>query len=457
MASPGLQITVLLESRAVRPSHASPEPSTRNQLVLMCAVAFLLRMTVAGFLYKEFVDPYRDFWHFGWETGRIARSIAAGQGFASPLFGDTGPTAIMTPLYPYLLGGIFKAFGIYSTASAFLILGLNGLFSALTCIPLFRIAENFFGRRLATWSAWAWVFFPYAVYFSAGRIWVTALAGLLLTLGLLMTVRLTPHTSLRTWIGYGVLWGLNGLANPANLAVLPFLAAWLMYRFRDQRRRWMPAAVLSAIVFVAVISPWFVRNYRTFGRFTPFRDNFWYEFWAGNTGDTSDLVPDWAHLSNGEAEMQKYRDLGELRYFDSKKPLVRQFIRRHPGTFARLTAKRFVFTWTGFWSLNPAYLAGEPFEIPNTVFCTVVTLLMLVGLIFTFRDNPAAGMFFLCVLLSIPLLYYATHPDLEYRHVIDPEIVILATLAVARLSRRQNISRPDKAKSEMPCFKLLGV
>ena len=454
MARPAAESASLLETLPENGHSTTFEANsgTWRMLVLMCAIGFVLRMAVAAFLYKEFVDPYRGFWHFGWETGRIARAIAAGHGFSSPLFGETGPTAIMTPLYPYLLGGIFKVFGIYSTASAFVILGLNTLFSALTCIPIFFIAENFFGRRVATRSAWVWVFFPYAIYFSAGRIWVTSLAALLLTAGLLATLRLTPRTGAGGWIGYGVLWALNGLANPANLAVLPFLAAWLVYRFvptsrksRDvghrfnaQDWRWVGSATLSAIVFAAVISPWFVRNYRVFGRFMPFRDNFWYEFWAGNTGDTSDLVPDWAHPSNGEGEMRKYRDMGELRYFESKKPLVLEFIREYPGSFVRVTAKKFLFTWTGFWSLHPTYLAGEPFEIPNTVFCTAITLFMVMGLFFSFRENGAAGMLFLFVLFSIPLLYYFTHPDLEYRHVIDPEIVILATLAAVRVVLRKS-------------------
>jgi hypothetical protein len=406
----------------------------------MVVIAFALRMLVAVFLYKEFADPYRDYWHFGWETGRVARSIAAGHGFSSPLFGDTGPTAIMTPVYPYLLAGVFKVFGIYSTASAIVILALNSLFSALACIPIFGIAETFFSRKIAIWSAWAWVFFPYAIYFSAGRVWVTSLAALLLTSGLLATVRLSPASSVRSWILYGVLWGINGLANPASLAVLPLLAVWLIWKFRAQGWRWLALPVLSAVIFIAVIAPWFVRNYRTFGRFMPFRDNFWYEFWAGNTGDTSDLVPDWAHPSNGEAEMKKFREMGELAYFDSKKPLVRSFIRQHPSTFLYLTGRKFVFTWTGFWSLNSKYLAGEPFEIPNTVFCSLVTLLMLYGLTLTFKQNASAGAFFVAVLFAVPLLYYVTHPDLEYRHVIDPEIVILATPSVAALIRRRKLA-----------------
>src|SRR5581483_8034221 len=437
MAQPA-GISTLLSGNSLSQSPGSDHVvAPRNTLLAMVVIAFVLRMLVAGFLYKEFADPYRDYWHFGWETGRVARSIAAGQGFSSPLFGDTGPTAIMTPLYPYLLAGIFKVFGIYSTASAIVILVLNSLFSALTCIPIFGIAQTFFSRKVATWSAWVWVFFPYAIYFSAGRVWVTSLAALLLTFGLLATVRLGPASGVRTWILYGILWGLNGLANPANLAVLPFLAVWLMYRFRVHGWRWFPSAVLSAVIFAGVIAPWFVRNYRTFGRFMPFRDNFWYEFWAGNTGDISDLVPDWAHPSNGEGEMRKFRAMGELAYFDSKKPLVQNFIRQHPPKFLYLTGKKLVFTWTGFWSLNPKYLAGEPFEIPNTVFCTFLTVLMLYGLVLVFRQDAIAGSLFAVVLFSVPLLYYITHPDLEYRHVIDPEIVILGTLAAATLLRRK--------------------
>ena len=38
-------------------------------------------------------------------------------------------------MFPYLLAGIFKGFGVYSKASAIAALALDCLFSALTCIP----------------------------------------------------------------------------------------------------------------------------------------------------------------------------------------------------------------------------------------------------------------------------------------------------------------------------------
>ncbi|HEU0183749.1 MAG TPA: hypothetical protein VFS27_00430, partial [Blastocatellia bacterium] len=55
-------------------------------------IAFLIRLIVALFLIGDQFSPQRDHFSFGWETGRIARSIALGQGFSSPLHGPTGPT-----------------------------------------------------------------------------------------------------------------------------------------------------------------------------------------------------------------------------------------------------------------------------------------------------------------------------------------------------------------------------
>ncbi len=160
-----------------------------SSLPLIVLVAFALRMAVVAFLYPEQLDPSRDHWHFAYETGRIARSIALGKGFSSPLFGDTGPTAWMTPAYPYVVAGVFKIFGIYTKSSALVLLGLNALVSALTCIPVCFIARKHFGERAAQWSAWAWAVFPYGIYFPAERIWkawwATFLLAVLFLLGLL--------------------------------------------------------------------------------------------------------------------------------------------------------------------------------------------------------------------------------------------------------------------------------
>src|SRR5207248_3901447 len=87
-------------------------------------VAFALRLAVITLGHTYHITPRRDHFQFGWEMGRIARSIATGHGFGSPTDSDTGPTAWQAPLYPYLMAGIFKLFGVYTWASAWVILAL---------------------------------------------------------------------------------------------------------------------------------------------------------------------------------------------------------------------------------------------------------------------------------------------------------------------------------------------
>jgi len=69
----------------------------RHRCVRMVLVALALRLAVAPLLYQQQLDPQRDHWPFGYEAGRIARSIVQGRGFGSPLFAETGPTAWMPP------------------------------------------------------------------------------------------------------------------------------------------------------------------------------------------------------------------------------------------------------------------------------------------------------------------------------------------------------------------------
>ncbi len=77
-------------------------------------VGFALRVVVilVGHTYKVRTDQAN--FNFGFEAGRIARSLATGQGYANPFNGVSGPTAWLPPLYPLLMAGAFKVFGVYS-------------------------------------------------------------------------------------------------------------------------------------------------------------------------------------------------------------------------------------------------------------------------------------------------------------------------------------------------------
>src|SRR5215472_19235140 len=114
-------------------------PTKRIQpYVLMVVVALAVRLAVIPFVYHDWTDPFvLEHWAFG----LIARSIASGHGFGSP-FAPTGASALLPPVYSYLLAGIFKVFGSETKASIVAALSLNSLFSALTCVPVFLLARQ---------------------------------------------------------------------------------------------------------------------------------------------------------------------------------------------------------------------------------------------------------------------------------------------------------------------------
>jgi hypothetical protein len=419
-----------------------------RELILVVGIALALRLVVMSFLYTEQLDPQRDHWRFGYETGRIARSIVEGKGFSSPLFEDTGPTAWMTPVYPYLVAGVFKLFGIYTKSSALVLLSLNALISALTAVPIFLFARRSFGTRVARWSSWAWAFFPYGIYFPVERIWETWLATLLLGILFWMALELENAKPFWYWALYGFLWGVEALTSPSLLAVLPFLGVWTCYRLIKKDRPWLVPNLAAAVVFLAVVSPWFVRNYRVFHQFIPFRDNMGLVLRLGTKGNsdywgTYELGP-W----HNEAEWQEFKRDGELAYFATKKKQAIAFIKENPRWYVWTAFRRAVFLWTGYWSLEPRYLKEEPFDPPNIVLCTGLSLLALLGLVKAFRSDPALGMPYALVLLSFPLVYYITSPEVYYRRPIDPMFLVLAVYAILRFRATRPSTETLEANDE---------
>ena len=94
--------------------------------------------------------------------------------------------------------------------------------------------------------------------------------------------------------------------------------------------------------------------------------------------------------------------------------------------------------WTGFWSLDRKFLDDEPFHIPNTFFATALTLLMLGGLRYAWlAGKQEAVVPVVIILLTFPLVYYITHSSMDYRHPIDPIIVILDCYCVLEWRRRR--------------------
>jgi hypothetical protein len=415
----------------------------RTHLFWAVLTALALRLLVVGFFYQDFLAPGRDHWEFGFEIGKIAYSIANGHGFSNPYWVETGPTAMMTPVYPYLMSGVFLLFGAYTKAAALAVLGFNVLVSALTCIPVFFLAQNSFGRATAIGAVWTWALFPYSVYFSASSMWYHSLVALLLALILLIASHLETHTCLWMWVAFGLLWGVAALTTPVVLAVLPFLGGWVCYRLHCNGKSWKIPAATAVLALLATAAPWTVRNYRVFQKPVFLKDNFWMEVCIGNLGNTVHWWNDAAHPAANNAELVEFQKLGEQGYMLRERQQALAFIQSHPGIYVWRTLRRVVYMWTGFWSLRADYLHEEPLDVPNIFFCTAFTVLAMSGLYKAFQSSgngsATAAMPYALILLTFPVAYYLTHSEISYRQPIDPEIVVLAAFAV--FSRQKPIFR----------------
>ncbi len=404
----------------------------RTSFFWLVIVAFLLRLAliVIGHTYEfKTID---DNFSFGYEMGRIGRSLATGQGFANPFNGTTGPTAWEPPIYPALIALVFRFFGVYSRWSAFVLLTINSIFSALTCIPIFLIARRCFSELVGVWSGWLWAVLPFAMYWGTRWVWETTLAALLLSVIFWLALTLEEGDGWKPWLCFGLLWGVSALTNTSLLAFLPASGMWPWYRRSKLGKRSLGGVALASVVFIVCITPWLVRNYQAFGQFVFIRSNFGAELRLGNGPGADGTWMEYLHPSQNVFEMRRYRELGEVAYVAERKREAVAFIREDYTRFAGLSVKRFVYYWGGLPRLSEIP-ALAPFK--DSIFLAS-SVLAFWGLGRALRKRRPGAWLFLWLILSYPTVYYFTFPHPRYRHPIEPELGILIVYVISEAQKK---------------------
>jgi hypothetical protein len=403
----------------------------RTSSFWIVAIAFLLRVgwIVVGHTYK-FKSTDNHF-GFGWEMGRIGASLASGRGFSDPFGPPTGPTAWEPPLYPHLIAGVFRVFGTYSRGSAFVLLTINSVFSALTCVPIFLIAQRIFSEKVAVGSAWAWALLPNVMFWCTRWVWETSLSALLLAAIFWIALTLEDHDRWLPWVQFGLLWGIAALNSTSLLSFLPAAGLWAWYRRAKRGKGSFAGVVLASVVFLACITPWLVRNQRTFGKFIFIRDNFGSELRLGNGPGADGTWMEYLHPTQDVYAMRQYQAMGELAYIGMRKQEAVDYIKADYARFAGLCAKRFIYFWAGPpKSTQPWWMN----DLKNSLFLAS-SVLMFWGLGRTIRQRrPGARLLFWLILL-VPAIYYIVFPSPRYRVPIEPEMTILCAFLLTEAGR----------------------
>jgi Dolichyl-phosphate-mannose-protein mannosyltransferase len=393
---------------------------------LIAGVAFVLRMAILYLERTALLGGSGE--SYGFEAGQVARALALGRGFSSPLLlVGTGPTAYLCPIYPLLLAGIFKLWGIYTLKSHIVALTLNCALAALTVLPIYAIAKSSFGRGTAVLASWLWVILPDAWHIPLAYVWDSTLSAFWFALIFWTTASLRKSSRFTNWAAYGALWAIGGMINATILSVMPFFLCWLIWNARKKSSRWLQCLGATVLVFVAGVTPWTVRNYRVFHTFIPMRSNLGLMLWVGNNPvlvgvDSFSLTAVW---NLGEAE--DFQRVGEVPYMKLKEQEALTFIRTHPAATLGNIASRIGSFWFevsdrphNVWSEDPPYVKAL------LSLNALLVALGLLGAVAAWRSRNPAISPYLFVLLVYPVTYYLTCSLVRYRFCMESIVVILA-------------------------------
>ena len=407
-------------------------PVIPKSVLWLVVVSFLLQVAAIGILREYQTRPGEDHFGFGWEMGRIARSIALGQGFSNPYGGNTGPTAWEPPLYPYLMAGVFRIFGIYTYASAWVLLAINSLFASLTTIPIFLTARRTFDGRVALWSARVWALNPYVWYWSIHWIWDTTFTPLMLSLAFLVALELEQWPGFKGWLIFCALWGIGALANPAMLGFLPVCGLWVWRRRFKAGLPSLAGIALSSAIFFFILAPWTLRNYEVFGRFVFLRDDFGLQFRLGNGPGAEGMLMAYLQPNLNKLELERFQRMGELAYAAECRRHAFEWIRSNPGRFAVISLRRLFYYWNGVPKPSDSRV---PWDFRNSLFLAS-SVLALWGLVRALRQKAHAAWLYAGLVLTYPTIYYFVFPHARYRHPIEPELFILAVFLMSQVGKR---------------------
>jgi len=392
-------------------------------------LSFVLQIAAIGLFHTYRFRTTDNHFAFGWEMGCLGKAVAEDRGFSDPFCVGTGPSAWEPPLYPYLIGGIFRICGTYSYASAWVLLTINSLFSALTCIPIYLIARKTFSKTVARWSAWIWALFPYVWYWSIHWVWDTTISPFLLAMIFLITLALEDGEGIRGWILFGILWGVIALANPSIFSFLPISGLWAWYRRHKHGRRSLGGVVAASLIFCVFVGPWLMRNHEVFGKWVFIRNDFGQQFALGNgiAARGYSMVYEQPNLNPGELE--RFKQMGELAYTQARQREAMTFLRENPGRWVVLTVKKIFYYWGG---IPKAADSASVTAIKMSLFLLSSVLAFWGAASAVSQKRPGAWLF-LSLLLVYPVIYYIVYPHARYRHPIEPELMILAVYTISQL------------------------
>ncbi|MDE2292684.1 MAG: glycosyltransferase family 39 protein, partial [Elusimicrobia bacterium] len=357
----------------------------------------------------------------------LARSFAATGSLLAP---DGTPSALREPVFPLVLGCLFKAFG----AGYGVVLLLNTALGLAMLWLLMRLGDELLGPPVGEAALALGALYPAFLYHNAQPMRETALT--LASVAVVAAVlRARRAGSARAWAAAAV---VTALASLTNTTFLPFalilVPAGLLWEGRAAAGPSLRRAAAYLAVFCVLYAPWPARNYARFGRVI-----LGSTAGAGSTFYTYLVVPQeigglpaQTRLTDADPVFKGALGLAPAAseaYF-WRQGLAR--VRRHPLAYARLVAWRF---FVDIWRVVPRPRPGEGSR-RLLVWASVlsdgwVLPAALAGAVLAGTSAP--GLFWAYALVaSVNGVYALVLTSIRYRISAMPWALLLAAYALVR-------------------------
>lgn len=233
---------------------------SRNHILLgILAAGFLVRL---AFFISFLGTPERFYDDDSHGYVQIAENLRTGHGFSWDTQEPFKPNAFRTPGYPLFLLAHKLVFGSYESA----IITQSFLVAAIA-LMMYRIAGRLRRPGSGIVAAGIFLFMPFSIMVSL-RFLTQPLFTFVLLLAVCHWIKFLDMRTVRNLIAAGILIGVAALVRPiAVYGYLPFVISLVIAQYRLHLFSWKKTlgfCLLFMGLFFLTISPWLIRNHRTF-------------------------------------------------------------------------------------------------------------------------------------------------------------------------------------------------
>ncbi|MBU1864227.1 MAG: glycosyltransferase family 39 protein [Candidatus Omnitrophica bacterium] len=352
-----------------------------------------------------------------------------------PPFFDAAYDSRRAPLYP-----LFLALWYYGAGHHYLIIKLaQALLSSLLVFIMYSLAQLFFNKRTALFSAAIVAVYPIFLYYSGVLLSETLFLFLLTFSVLLIGKGALKNASLPFWIG-ALLLGLATLTRPVSALLVVVISIWLFQLDITVSQKVRRTGMLC-ILFAAIITPWMMRNYRVHKSFVFITTEAGYQIFASNNP-----------LANGAGVWQPgvyerfTKEYGTIvkqhpQEVDRQKYLFKEglrFIKNNPKRYLWLMGDKFMWFWNAF----PHTMFRD--KIVSGLSYGILLPFFILGFFQTLFKRDRKLLLFHFIVLYFTFIHCTfSYGSLRFRLPIEPYIIILAAHVILNFVERMKGKKPE--------------